>query len=130
MEIYIGNIPNGSRPGDIRKILKNAIKKKVFPRLFEKILATGQIDKEVGIKIRKSKTIQGEYSYGHVVVHSSGLGRLAMDSLANAQLRGNSLNAREFVPRDRGNDRRAASMHKTPRDFPCRRRNERRRTSR
>ena len=60
MDIYVGNIPKGTRPGEIKKLLKQAIKEKVFPRLFEKIVATGQIDKGVGIKIHKTKAVNGE----------------------------------------------------------------------
>ena len=126
MEIYVGNIPKGTRPGEIRKIIKNAVKEKVFPRLFEKIVATGQIDKGVGVKIRKAKSTNGAYRYGHVVVHSSGLGKLALDSLLNAELRGENLNAREFVNRDQGNDRRTAVWHEPPENMTCRRVKERR----
>jgi hypothetical protein len=128
MEIYVGNIPKGTRPGEIRKIIKNALKEKVFPRLFEKIVASGQIDKGMGVKIRKAKSTNGEYRYGHVVVHSSGLGRLALDSLLNAQLRGECLSAREFVTRNRGNDRRAAVWHEPPDNMTCRRVKERRKS--
>ena len=126
MEIYVGNIPKGSRPGEIRKIIENAIKEKVFPRLFEKIIETGQINKGVGVKIRKTKNTNGEYRYGHVTVHSSGLGQLAMDSLSNAELRGNCLNAREFITRSQHNDRRASHGDAASLDFPCRRVHERR----
>ncbi len=126
MEIYVGNIPKGTRPGEIRKIIKNALKEKVFPRLFEKIVASGQIDKGVGVKIRKAKSSNGDYRYGHVVVHSSGLGRLALDSLLNAELRGKCLSAREFVTRDRDNDRRTAVFHEPPENMTCRRVKERR----
>ena len=126
MEIYVGNIPKGTRPGEIRKIIKNAVKEKVFPRLFEKIVATGQIDKGVGVKIRKAKSNNGVYRYGHVVVHSSGLGKLALDSLLNAELRGECLSAREFVNRDQGNDRRTAVWHEPPENMTCRRVKERR----
>jgi RNA recognition motif-containing protein len=129
MDIYIGNIPKGTRPGEIKKLIKKSIKNKVFPRLFEKIVATGQIDKGVGIKIHKTKTVNGEYNYGHVVVQSSGIGRLAIDSLVNAQLRGNCLNAREFVPRDQNNDRRAVNWRELPWDEHCRRQKERRKNS-
>jgi len=127
MEIYVANVPKGTRPGELRKIIKSAIKDKVFPRLFEKIVATGQIDKGVGVKIRKAKSNNGEYCYGHVVVHSNGLGRLAMDSLTNAQLRGSNLSAREFVARNHDNDRRTAVWHEPPENIACRRVKERRR---
>jgi hypothetical protein len=126
MEIYVGNIPKGTRPGEIRKIIKNALKDKVFPRLFEKIVASGQIDKGVGVKIRKAKSSHGVYRYGHVVVHSSGLGKLALDSLLNAQLRGECLSAREFVTRDRDNDRRTSTGQQPPDNITCRRMKERR----
>lgn len=127
MEIYVGNVPKGTRPGELRKIIKNALKEKVFPRLFDKIVASGQIDKGVGVKIRKTKTTNGEYSYGHIVVHSHGLGKLAMDSLIDAQLRGKNLNAREFITRRQSNDRRTAKNCNQPGDLICRRKKERRR---
>jgi hypothetical protein len=126
MEIYVGNIPKGTRPGEIRKIVKNAIKDKVFPRLFEKIVKSGQIDKGMGVKIHKARSADGDYRYGHVVVHSSGLGKLALDSLLNAELRGNCLSAREYVTRNRGNDRRVAVWSEPPGDVACRRMKERR----
>ena len=126
MDIYVGNIPKGTRPGELKKLIKKAIKNKVFPRLFEKIVATGQIDKGGGIKIHKTSTVNGEYSYGHIMVQSSGIGRLAIDSLLNAQLRGNCLNAREFVSRDCSNDRRAENWRERPWTENCRRQKERR----
>jgi hypothetical protein len=129
MEIYVGNIPKGTRPGELRKIIKNAIKEKVFPRLFEKIIDSGQIDKGMGVKIHKAKNTNGEYRYGHVVVHSSGLGKLAMDSLLNAELRGSCLSAREYVARQRDNDRRMTNNPKPPGDITCRRVKDRRKKS-
>ena len=129
MDIYVGNIPKGTRPGEIKKLLKQAIKEKVFPRLFEKIVATGQIDKGVGIKIHKTKAVNGEYIYGHIVVHSPGIGRLAIDSLLKAQLRGSCLSAREFIPRSHNNDRRAENWREIPWSDDCRRHKERRKSS-
>jgi len=126
MDIYVGNIPKGTRPSELKKLIKKAIKNKVFPRLFEKIVATGQIDKGVGIKIHKNKTTNGEFNYCHIVVESSGIGKLAIDSLLNAQLRGSCLNAREFVSRDQNNDRRAVDWREKPWKKRCRRQNERR----
>jgi RNA recognition motif-containing protein len=126
MDIYVGNVPKGTRPGEIKKLIKKAIKNKVFPRLFEKIVATGRIDKGVGVKIHKNKTTNGEYNYGHIVVHSSGIGRLTIDSLVNAELRGCCLIAREFVIRDKNNDRRAPNWRELSWSEPCRRQKERR----
>ena len=127
MEIYVGNVPKGTRPGELKKLIKSAIKDKVFPRMFDKIVSSGQIDKGVGIKIRKAKTSDGEYRYGHIVVHSSGLGKLTLDSLLNAELRGECLSAREFVTRNSDNDRRTAVWHEPPENMDCRRVKERRR---
>lgn len=126
VEIYIGNIPKGTRPGELKKIIKEAVKQKVFPRLFEKIVNSGQLDKGVGIKIHKAKSTDGSYRYGHIVVNSTGLGKLTLDSLVNAEIRGIHLKAREFVKRNTGNDRRTANWH-GPSHQNCRRNKERRR---
>lgn len=129
MEIYIGNIPKGTRPGELKKIIKEAVKQKVFPRLFEKIDKSGQLDKGVGIKIHKAKSTDGPYRYGHIVVNSSGLGKLTLDSLIDAEIRGKHLMAREFVERNTDNDRRSANWHEIPSQQNCRRSKERRRNA-
>jgi hypothetical protein len=132
MDIYVGNIPKGTRPGEIKNLIKKAIKNKVFPRLFDKIVAKGQIDKGVGIKIHKSKSMDGdggEYNYGHIVVQSNGIGKLAIDSLIDARIRGSNLSAREFIARDQNNDRRTLNWRDLPWNDHCRRQNERRRNS-
>ena len=129
MEIYVGNIPKGTRPGELKKLIKESVKQKVFPRLFDKIVASGHLDKGVGVKILKARSGNGPYRYGHIVIQSQGLGQLAMDVLLNAQLRGKDLSAREYFKRNRDNDRRTPYWRDISWDQTCRRVSERRKKS-
>lgn len=127
MEIYIGNVPKGTRPVEIKKLIKNAVKENIFQRLFEKIDSIGQFENNMDVQIHKTNGGNGKTRYGHVVVGSDRLGRVTVDSLAEAEIRGNCLQVREFITRATHNDRRSPNWRDLPWDQKCRRKNERRR---
>ena len=47
MDIYIGNIPKGTRPTELKKLLKDSVKASVFSRMFEQAVALGRFDSDV-----------------------------------------------------------------------------------
>ncbi len=130
MEIYIGNIPKGTRPSELKKLLKDSVKERVFKRMFERALELGRFDDDLDIKIIKRKRFgkRGYYRYGQISVQSNRIGPLALDSLKNAQIRGNKLEIRSFVERDSKNDRRSLNGHESPWKGKSRRKTERRET--
>lgn len=121
MEIYIGNIPKGTRPAEIRKLLKDTVKQRVFQRLFEKMVSRGHLDEGVDVEIVKGKSNNGAYRFGRVIIDSAPLAYLMMESPIEANLRGTDLEVREFVKRDSINDRRSPNWGDLEWEQPCRR---------
>lgn len=111
MDIYIGNIPKGTRPGELKKLLKERIKHCVFERVYQQAVALGRFDQNIKVEIRKQKYFnrKGHYRFGHICVYSDRIGQVALDSLKNAEIRGSTIHAREFILRNENNDRRLAS---------------------
>ena len=128
MEIYIGNIPKGTRPAELKKLLKDSIKESVFNRLFDQAAALGRFDNEMEINIVKRKRFRkhGYYRYGHVVIHSDRIAPVALEALRNRKIRGNDLEVRAFTERNPENDRRAANWREIPWNKRSRRKSERR----
>jgi len=110
MDIYIGNIPKGTRPTELKKLLKDCVKASVFTRMYEQAVALGRFDNDIEINIVKRKRFKkhGYYRYGHLVINSSRIAPVALEALQDSKIRGNKLDVREFVVRDAANDRRAA----------------------
>jgi len=108
MDIYIGNVPKGTRPAELRKLLKDSVKDSVFQRVFEQALALGRFDDDVDIQIIKRKRFKkhGYYRYGHIVINSDRIAPVALESLKESRIRGTKLEVREFVKRNTDNDRR------------------------
>jgi hypothetical protein len=130
MEIYIGNIPKGTRAAEIRKLIKNAIKDNVFQRLFDQLLNRGHFDDGVNVNIVKYDSSNGADRYGHVVIQSGALARLTLEALnewEETQIRGSDLEIRRYVTRRAQNDRRDPSWREKPWKGKCRRVADRRR---
>ena len=107
MEIYIGNIPKGTRPSEVRKLIKDSVRDSIFNKLFDKIRDLGRLDDGIGIEILTSNDNNNANSrYGRLVVTSHRLGQLTLNSLKTAQLRGQPLEVRVFISRDPENERR------------------------
>jgi len=107
MDIYVGNIPKGTRPAELRKLLKDSVKKCLFRRVFNKVLSLGRLDNDVGIDICTHKRGDSNYRYGHVSIQSDRLAQVAFDSIGGSAIRGENLNIRKFTSRIPKNDRRA-----------------------
>ena len=58
MEIYIGNIPKGTRPTELKKLLKESVKASVFTRMYEQAVALGRFDNDIEINIIKRKRLK------------------------------------------------------------------------
>jgi len=128
MEIYIGNIPKGTRPSELKKLLKESVKERVFKRMFEKALALGRFDDDLEVSIVKRKRFgkRGYYRFGQISIESNRIAPVALDSLKDSQIRGNRLDIRQFVERNPINDRRASNWEDQPWKGKSRRKGERR----
>lgn len=120
MEIYIGNIPKGTRPSEVRKLIKDSVRNRIFDKMFTRIRDLGRLDDGIGIEILTLESNKNRY--GRLVVTSHRLGELTLTSLKQAKIRGQKLVVRPFVQRDAGNDRRKLD----DRNRQCRRILERR----
>ena len=128
MEIYIGNIPKGTRPSELKKLLKDSVKERVFKRMFEKALELGRFDDDLEINIIKRKRFgkRGYYRFGQMSVQSNRIAPVALESMKNSQIRGNQLEIRQFVDRNPDNDRRSDNWPEQPWKGKSRRKGERR----
>ena len=130
MDIYIGNIPKGTRPTEIKKLLKDSVKASVFSRMFEQAVALGRFDNDIEVNIVKRKRFKkhGYYRYGHVIINSDRIAPVALEAMQDSKIRGSKLEVREFVERNSGNDRRATDWESKPWNRRQRRKKERRET--
>lgn len=131
MDIYIGNIPKGTRPAELKKLVKERVKDCVFHRVYEHAVALGRFDKDIKVEIRKQKfsNRRGHYRFGHINFESDRIGQVALDSLENAEIRGSTIEARKFVQRRAENDRRSGdSVNETKVNGHSRRKKDRRTT--
>jgi len=127
MNIYVGNIPKGTRPGELNKLVKDSVKERVFKRLYEQALALGRFDDmEIKIIKRKREGKRGYYRFGQITIPSNRIAPLAFDSIKNSEIRGAKLEIRKFVERNPENDRRAPNWRELPWDGKSRRKRERR----
>lgn len=108
MEIYIGNIPKGTRASEVKKLMRSSLKEHIFTGLFNRIVNLGRLDKDVKIKIIKYKPKNGgnDYRYGRVNMKSDRLAQASVGFLKGSAIRGNVLQIRPFVTRSDANDRR------------------------
>ena len=131
MNIYIGNIPKGTRPSELKKLLKDSVKERVFKRMFEKALELGRFDDDLDINIVKQKRFakRGYYRFGQISIKSNRIAPVALDSLKDSQIRGNKLVVRQFVERNQENDRRSTNRREQAWKGKSRRKAERRASS-
>lgn len=110
MEIYVSNIPKGTRVSEIKKLLRDTLRENIFRGLFDRMVSLGRFESGVSVDIVKqtSKSGDGEYRYGRIVIKSDRLARVAMDLLEGSELRGNTLGTRPYAKRSGVNDRRRA----------------------
>lgn len=128
MDIYIGNIPKGTRPTELRKLLKDSVKESVFSRMYEQAVALGRFDNDIDIDIVKRKRFKkhGYYRYGHIIIKSERIAPVALEAMQNSKIRGSKLEVREFAQRDTTNDRRSEDWQSKPWNRRQRRKAERR----
>lgn len=107
MELYIGNIPKGARPTELKKLIKDTLRDSVFSGLFKQMDSSGKLDTGIAVAIHNGKNgTEDSYRYGRVSIDSSNLARLVLDNINGANLRGETLSAREIIARNTGRDRR------------------------
>lgn len=128
MDIYIGNIPKGTRPTELRKLLKDSVKASVFNRMYEQAVALGRFDDDIDIDIIKRKRFKkhGYYRYGHIIIKSDRIASVALDAMKDSKIRGSKLEIRKFEERNSANDRRARDWESKPWNRRQRRKAERR----
>lgn len=127
MNIYVGNIPKGTRPAELSKLVKDSVKTRVFTRLYEQALALGRFDDmEIKITKRKRQGKRGYYRFGQITIPSARIAPVALESLNNSEIRGAKLEVREFIERNADNDRRVPNWRDLPWNGKSRRKRERR----
>lgn len=128
MEIYIGNIPKGTRPTELKKLLKDSVKASVFSRMYEKAVELGRFDDAIEVNIVKRKRFKkhGYYRYGHLVINSDRIAPVALEALQDSKIRGSKLEIREFVERNNANDCRSSDWESKPWNRRQRRKTDRR----
>ena len=130
MDIYVGNVPKGTRPGELKKLIKDSVRERVFKRLYEQALALGRFDDvEITINKRKRNGKRGYYRFGQITIPSNRIAPVALESLKNSEIRGTKLDVRAFVERKAENDRRAANWRELPWNGRSRRKRDRRQTN-
>jgi RNA recognition motif-containing protein len=126
MEIYIGNIPKSTRASELKKLIKDSVKKIVFKRLYERALHLGRLDEGIEIQILHTGQFKKKRRYGHINVTSKRLGPVVLEALQTSALRGKELQVREFIQRSCTNDPRTSDWLTVPWSKKCRRKAERR----
>ena len=128
MQIYVSNIPKGTRPAEIKKLLRDSFKDHVFGKLYEHMLNRGAFEDDVDIDIvhHKPNGTNHDYRYGHLSISSKGLARVAIEALEGREIRGSTISARPYTPRESRNDRRRPDWRDVPWSGTCRRNSERR----
>lgn len=131
MDIYIGNIPKGTRPTELKKLLKDSVKASVFSRMYEQAVALGRFDNDIDVDIIKRKRFKkhGYYRYGHITIKSDRIAPVALEAMQDSKIRGSKLEVREFTQRNSDNDRRAEDWESKPWNRRQRRKSERRQNS-
>lgn len=110
MNLFIGNLPSSATEGDLCALLRMPqIEATRRLRIFKKADRTG-------------RTLR----FGLVYVASDADLRKMLERNRDAQLNGQRLNVREFMPRAVGNERRAVNWRSHRWPYPERRLNERR----
>ena len=100
MDIYVGNLPKGIRPTELKKLLKDSVRENVFTRLYEKAADLGRLDEGVDIAIHLLKPKRRkQYRYGHIHISSQRLAPVALDALKDSRIKGKTLKIRPFVVR-------------------------------
>ena len=86
----------------------------------------GRLDNDVGINIVTHRRGSSDYRYGHVIIQSDRLARVAYESIDGSALRGKMLKVRQFIQRSGNNDRRASNWQNQAWNNTERRRTDRR----
>lgn len=123
MDIYVGNIPKGTRPAEIKKLVKETFRGHIFTRIYDRMLSLGRFEQGIAININKKKGRAGG-RYGRIRFQSKRMGELALEILVGSELRGEGISVRPYVERSAENDRRQSGSDWNGRN---RRKKERRR---
>jgi len=105
MEIYLGNIPKGTRPSEIRKLVKDSFRGHIFERIYDRMITLGRFEQGMAINIKKRHSRDGG-RYGRVRFHSKHMAEFAVELLNGSEIRGEGISVRPYVQRQTDNDRR------------------------
>jgi len=104
MEIYVGNIPKGTRPAEIKRLIKESFRGHIFEKLYAHMLSLGRFEQGMAVNIKKRAGRGGRY--GRIRFHSQRMGEVALEILDGSEIRGTGISVRPFVQRQENNDRR------------------------
>jgi len=106
MEIYIGNLPDRVNLAELRRVVNYALLPASFDELVKRVFKRADrivhsdydfIEKQVGDR---------SVRYARTIIEPDGVALRALRRLDRFVLRGSSLQARRYVPRNKYNDRR------------------------
>ena len=126
MDIYVGNLPKGTRPAEIKKLIKESFRGHIFQGLYNRILNLGRFDRDMAVNIHKKSGRRG-YRYGKIHFNSDRMGLLALDILEGSRIRGMGLAVRAYAERTRDSERRVDTQTAAQWSGPERRKRKERR---
>jgi len=106
MEIYIGNLPDRVKPAELRRLVNYALLPASFDELVKRVFK--KADRIVHSRYDFVEKQIGEKSvrFARAIIEPDGVAMRAVQRLDRYVLRGSSLQARRYVPRNKYNDRR------------------------
>lgn len=105
MNIYVGNLPKGTRPAEIMKLIKESFRGHIFQGLYARMLDLGRFEAGVAVDIHQQRGRRG-HRYSKIHFRSERMGRVALEVMDGTQIRGMGLAVRAYVERQAENDRR------------------------
>jgi len=108
MEIYMGNIPKGTRPSEIRKLVKESFRGHIFDKIYDRMISLGRFEQGMAVNIKKIHS-RGGGRYGRIRFYSQRMGEVALEILRGSEIRGAGISVRPYIQRKTVNDRRQHS---------------------
>jgi len=105
MDIYIGNIPKGTRPAELRKWVRESFRNHIFEKIYQRMISLGRFEHGMAVNIKK-RGMRGGGRYGRIRFHSQRMADFALEVLEGTPIRGSDISVRPYIPRHRANDRR------------------------
>lgn len=107
MQVFIGNLPQGTSNADLRIALYNAMNRSILRRLGFPIGPTIDVNRDVKFRLVHKKHGGREIHYCVATFENAEAGQYSIKGLHRAKVRGNRIVAREYAHRAYFNDQRS-----------------------